>query len=123
MNRLWLPGLVCTLWTDGSGRHSSKPHFGRCGVVYYTDTGESVRLSLRSLSSLSIERNFWFLSERLKHASRLCWLVIAKGLSAFLAGVQIVWMRAHQSDKDAEEGRVLLSDLQGNRKVDTAGVG
>eukprot|EP00971_Amphidinium_carterae_P193535 3840311-Amphidinium_carterae.1 len=23
---------VSTLWTDGSGRHSSNPHFRRCGV-------------------------------------------------------------------------------------------
>eukprot|EP00971_Amphidinium_carterae_P331799 6465582-Amphidinium_carterae.1 len=29
-------------------------------------------------------------------------------------------MKAHQSDKDAEEGRVQLSDLQGNRLVDPA---
>eukprot|EP00971_Amphidinium_carterae_P128766 2550472-Amphidinium_carterae.1 len=31
---------VHTVWTDGSGRHSSNPHFRRCGVGYVTDTGE-----------------------------------------------------------------------------------
>eukprot|EP00971_Amphidinium_carterae_P279935 5557128-Amphidinium_carterae.1 len=40
---------VHTVWTDGSGRHSSNPHFCRCGVSYYTDTGESVFLPLPAL--------------------------------------------------------------------------
>eukprot|EP00971_Amphidinium_carterae_P177933 3528924-Amphidinium_carterae.1 len=31
---------VNTVWTDGSGKHSSNPHFRRCGVGYVTDTGE-----------------------------------------------------------------------------------
>eukprot|EP00971_Amphidinium_carterae_P247674 4918058-Amphidinium_carterae.1 len=31
---------VHTVWTDGSGRHSSNPRFRRCGVGYVTDTGE-----------------------------------------------------------------------------------
>eukprot|EP00971_Amphidinium_carterae_P125098 2478677-Amphidinium_carterae.3 len=31
---------VITVWTDGSGRHSSDPHHRRCGVGYYTDTQE-----------------------------------------------------------------------------------
>eukprot|EP00971_Amphidinium_carterae_P221297 4393216-Amphidinium_carterae.1 len=29
---------VHTAWTDGLGRHSSYPHFRRCGVGYVTDT-------------------------------------------------------------------------------------
>eukprot|EP00971_Amphidinium_carterae_P181654 3603961-Amphidinium_carterae.1 len=33
---------VTTVWTDGSGRHSSGPHHRRCGVGYYTDTAERV---------------------------------------------------------------------------------
>eukprot|EP00971_Amphidinium_carterae_P304428 6049981-Amphidinium_carterae.1 len=33
---------VHTVWTDGSGRHSSNPHFRRCGVGYVTDTGDSL---------------------------------------------------------------------------------
>eukprot|EP00971_Amphidinium_carterae_P300281 5966062-Amphidinium_carterae.1 len=37
--------LACR-WTDGSGRHSSNPHFRRCGVGYVTDTGERARLPL-----------------------------------------------------------------------------
>eukprot|EP00971_Amphidinium_carterae_P189098 3754023-Amphidinium_carterae.1 len=32
-------------------------------------------------------------------------------LAALLAGVQIAWMKAHQKDRDAEEGRVDRSDL------------
>eukprot|EP00971_Amphidinium_carterae_P010932 215807-Amphidinium_carterae.2 len=43
-----------------------------------------------------------------------------RAVAAFWAGLQIVWMRAHQSDKDAEEGRVQHSDLQGNRTADVA---
>eukprot|EP00971_Amphidinium_carterae_P267489 5306203-Amphidinium_carterae.1 len=31
-------------WTAGSGRHSSNPHFCRCGVGYVTDTGDRVGL-------------------------------------------------------------------------------
>eukprot|EP00971_Amphidinium_carterae_P223733 4439128-Amphidinium_carterae.1 len=31
---------VNTVWTDGLGKHSSNPHFRRCGVGYVTDTGE-----------------------------------------------------------------------------------
>eukprot|EP00971_Amphidinium_carterae_P154394 3061771-Amphidinium_carterae.1 len=34
------------MWTDGSGRHSSNPHFRRCGVGYVTDTGERTWLAL-----------------------------------------------------------------------------
>eukprot|EP00971_Amphidinium_carterae_P338515 6475883-Amphidinium_carterae.1 len=35
---------VDAVWTDGSGRHSSNPHFRRCGVGYVTDAGERVCL-------------------------------------------------------------------------------
>eukprot|EP00971_Amphidinium_carterae_P185405 3681270-Amphidinium_carterae.1 len=40
---------VHTVWTDGSGRHSSNPHFRRCGFGYYTDIGESVWLPVPGL--------------------------------------------------------------------------
>eukprot|EP00971_Amphidinium_carterae_P238850 4741452-Amphidinium_carterae.1 len=43
---------VHVVWTDGSGRHSSNPHFRRRGVGYYTDTGESVFLPLAGLAGL-----------------------------------------------------------------------
>eukprot|EP00971_Amphidinium_carterae_P002523 50209-Amphidinium_carterae.1 len=33
---------VVTVWTDGSGRHSSDPQHRRCGVGYYTDTHTSM---------------------------------------------------------------------------------
>eukprot|EP00971_Amphidinium_carterae_P092828 1838183-Amphidinium_carterae.2 len=36
------------------------------------------------------------------------------------AGVDIVWIKVHQSDRDAAEGRARLCDLQGNRMADTA---
>eukprot|EP00971_Amphidinium_carterae_P054664 1076655-Amphidinium_carterae.2 len=35
-----------TVWTDGSGRHNSNPHFRRCGVGYVTDTDERAWLLL-----------------------------------------------------------------------------
>eukprot|EP00971_Amphidinium_carterae_P193366 3837126-Amphidinium_carterae.1 len=44
----------------------------------------------------------------------------ARALAALPAEVQIMWMKAHQSDKDAEEGRVDRVDLQGNHKADVA---
>eukprot|EP00971_Amphidinium_carterae_P112867 2235207-Amphidinium_carterae.1 len=37
---------VTTVWTNGSGRHSSNPHFRRCGVGYVTDTGEQSWMAL-----------------------------------------------------------------------------
>eukprot|EP00971_Amphidinium_carterae_P109693 2172722-Amphidinium_carterae.1 len=37
---------VHTVWTDGSGRHSSNPHLRRCGVGYVTDTGDRSWLPL-----------------------------------------------------------------------------
>eukprot|EP00971_Amphidinium_carterae_P217638 4320251-Amphidinium_carterae.1 len=40
-NLPWTTGQVTTVWTDGSGRHSSDPHHRRCGVGYYTDTQDS----------------------------------------------------------------------------------
>eukprot|EP00971_Amphidinium_carterae_P205751 4083169-Amphidinium_carterae.1 len=40
---------VGTVWTDGSGRHSSDPHHRRCGVGDYTDTKERVWLPLPGL--------------------------------------------------------------------------
>eukprot|EP00971_Amphidinium_carterae_P345451 6486411-Amphidinium_carterae.1 len=65
--RLWrilstLPG-VHTVWNDASGRHSSNPHFPRCGVGYHTDTGESVWLPPPGLS------------EGLKSAGRQSWIL------------------------------------------------
>eukprot|EP00971_Amphidinium_carterae_P000531 10868-Amphidinium_carterae.1 len=44
----------------------------------------------------------------------------SRALVAMPAGVTIVWMKAHQSDRDAEEGRVQLFDLQGSCMVDAA---
>eukprot|EP00971_Amphidinium_carterae_P157193 3116273-Amphidinium_carterae.2 len=49
------PG-VHIVWTDGSGRHSSKPHFRRRRVGYHIDTGESVWLALPGLNKESIYR-------------------------------------------------------------------
>eukprot|EP00971_Amphidinium_carterae_P267808 5313340-Amphidinium_carterae.1 len=40
---------VITAWTDGSGRHSTDPHYRRCGVGYYTDTQEHVWLPFPGL--------------------------------------------------------------------------
>eukprot|EP00971_Amphidinium_carterae_P085148 1684554-Amphidinium_carterae.1 len=36
------------------------------------------------------------------------------------AGVQIGWMKVHQSDRDADDGRVERIDLQGNSLADVA---
>eukprot|EP00971_Amphidinium_carterae_P014484 286164-Amphidinium_carterae.2 len=52
---------VHTVWTDGSGRHSSYPHFRRCGVGHVTDTGERAWLPLPGCwqSNRSLELNYW----------------------------------------------------------------
>eukprot|EP00971_Amphidinium_carterae_P308424 6129100-Amphidinium_carterae.1 len=40
---------VQTVWTDGSGRHSSNPHYRRCGVGYVTDRQSVFRAELLAL--------------------------------------------------------------------------
>eukprot|EP00971_Amphidinium_carterae_P049949 984554-Amphidinium_carterae.2 len=45
---------VHTVWTDGSGRESSNAHFRRCGVGYYTHTGESVFSALARAEAISL---------------------------------------------------------------------
>eukprot|EP00971_Amphidinium_carterae_P049959 984709-Amphidinium_carterae.5 len=99
--------------TDGSGRHSSNPHFCRCGVGYYTDTDDTVSgCPFRVLSNPSIERSFW----------QLGWSVIAEVwlLAFMLCVLGEGYPTSDQSDKDAEEGRVELSDLRGNCMADVA---
>eukprot|EP00971_Amphidinium_carterae_P028195 555248-Amphidinium_carterae.1 len=100
----------------GPGRHSSNPHFRRYGVDYYTDTGESVFLPLPGLKQAVYRAEFLAVVRRLKSASR-------KGLAEpwprFRLGFKS-WMKAHQTDRDAEEGRVDGSDLHGNHQADVA---
>eukprot|EP00971_Amphidinium_carterae_P205631 4080529-Amphidinium_carterae.1 len=66
---------VHTVWTDGSGRHSSNPHFKRCGVGYVTDTGERSWLALPGCrlsvfrAELSETVNSWPLCGLWKNAS------------------------------------------------------
>eukprot|EP00971_Amphidinium_carterae_P247479 4914041-Amphidinium_carterae.3 len=42
--------VVATVWTDGSGKHSSDPHHRRRGVAYYTDTQERVWIPLPGIN-------------------------------------------------------------------------
>eukprot|EP00971_Amphidinium_carterae_P256906 5100397-Amphidinium_carterae.1 len=86
MNWLWFPGLESIL-------------FGRMGLVVTVATltftgvvlaitrkvGKPSGCPFRGLSSLSFLRRFWLLSERLKSASRLGWLVIAKVVACLYA--------------------------------------
>eukprot|EP00971_Amphidinium_carterae_P210589 4178936-Amphidinium_carterae.1 len=44
----------------------------------------------------------------------------SRALAALPAGVHIVWMKAHQTERDADEGPVDRSDLQGNHQADLA---
>eukprot|EP00971_Amphidinium_carterae_P297448 5909358-Amphidinium_carterae.1 len=100
----------------------------------------------RGSSDPSFVLSSWLRSGRLRSASPKGLLVIAKvwfpaftlskldarqpkarhrdlesrALAVLPAGVRSVWMKAHQSDKDADEGRVERSDLQGNRMADVA---
>eukprot|EP00971_Amphidinium_carterae_P342603 6481963-Amphidinium_carterae.2 len=61
---------VHTVWADGSGRHSSNPHFRRCGVGYYTDAGVSVCMPLPGLKQFAIGRNSWLMSLHALRAGR-----------------------------------------------------
>eukprot|EP00971_Amphidinium_carterae_P282077 5599333-Amphidinium_carterae.1 len=44
----------------------------------------------------------------------------ARAVAAFTAEVHIVWMKAHQTDRDADEGRVDRTDLHRNHMADVA---
>eukprot|EP00971_Amphidinium_carterae_P245723 4879687-Amphidinium_carterae.1 len=133
-----------TAWANGFGRHSNNPHFRRCGVGYYTDTGESVLLPLLGLKQSVYRAEFLATVRALEECKpkRLvsdCKGVVSclhalraarrqpkgrhrdlesRALAALPAEVQIMWMKAHQSDRDAEEGRVERADLQGDRMAD-----
>eukprot|EP00971_Amphidinium_carterae_P095967 1899201-Amphidinium_carterae.2 len=115
-------------------------------VGYYTDTGESVwqpipRLkqsvyraeflaTVRALEECKPQRLVSdckgvvsclhaLIAGRRQHRGRHRDLE-SRAFAALPAGVQIVWMKAHQSDKDADEGRVVRVDLQGKRMADVA---
>eukprot|EP00971_Amphidinium_carterae_P007893 156170-Amphidinium_carterae.1 len=105
MNRFWLPGLVFAL--SGLMGLASKPRFRS------TDTVESVLLPLPGLKQ-SVHRAEFLAVVRALEECKPKWL----SLAVPPAGVQIVWMKAHQSERDAEYGRVDHSDLQGNRLAD-----
>eukprot|EP00971_Amphidinium_carterae_P265560 5268159-Amphidinium_carterae.2 len=123
--------------------HSSNPHFRRCGVGYCTNTGESVFRPLPGLKESVYRAEFLAVVRALEECNpkRLvsdCKGVVsclhalragrrqAKGrhrdlesraLAALPAGVQIAWMKAHQSDRDADEGSVERADLQVGPKL------
>eukprot|EP00971_Amphidinium_carterae_P087110 1723173-Amphidinium_carterae.1 len=71
---------VTTVWTDGSGRHSSDPLHRRCGVGDYTDTQER-EYGYRSQGSNNrcTDLNFLRLCAPLKNASRMKMSVTATG--------------------------------------------
>eukprot|EP00971_Amphidinium_carterae_P112885 2235513-Amphidinium_carterae.2 len=90
--------------TDGSGRHSSNPHFRRCGVGCYTDTGESVWMPLPGLKQSVYRAEPLATVRALAEAGRRQPKgrhrdLESRALVALPAGVHIVWMKVHQSDK------------------------
>eukprot|EP00971_Amphidinium_carterae_P053745 1058435-Amphidinium_carterae.2 len=105
------PG-VHTVWTDGSGRHMF-------GCPFRGSSNPSIERNSRGhgvvscLHALRVGRRHPKPKGRHRDLEN-------RALAALPAGVQIVWMKAHQSHKDADEGRVARSDLQGNRMADAA---
>eukprot|EP00971_Amphidinium_carterae_P005431 108473-Amphidinium_carterae.1 len=104
------PG-VHTVWTDGSGRHSSNPHFHRCGVGYYTRTGESVGLLFMGLKQSVYRAELVATVRALEECQPF------RLRPGCISGWGPSRVKAHQSDKDAAQGRVQLSDLQVHRKT------
>eukprot|EP00971_Amphidinium_carterae_P166462 3299085-Amphidinium_carterae.1 len=103
---------VHTVWTNGSGRHCSNPHFRRvleeCKPKRFVSDCKGVVSCLHALRPGRRQ-------PKGRHRD-----LESRALAAFPAGYQIVWMKAHQSDRDADEGRVDRVDLQGNRMADVA---
>eukprot|EP00971_Amphidinium_carterae_P020741 408866-Amphidinium_carterae.1 len=93
MNRLWLPGLVFTL----CGLISSNPHFRRL-----SDNRAEFLAVVRALEECKPKS---MLSEQVAgNPKEDTWMDLeCRALAALPAGVEIVWMKAHQSDRDAEE--------------------
>eukprot|EP00971_Amphidinium_carterae_P311803 6197685-Amphidinium_carterae.1 len=126
MNRLWFPGLDFTLCALMVLEDTVviRTFAGVESIGYYTDTGESVWLLLPGLKQSVQSSGVKFLATvraleeckpqrtgRRQPQGRHRELE-SRALAALPAGVQIVWMTAHQSDKDADEGRVARVDLQ-----------
>eukprot|EP00971_Amphidinium_carterae_P350642 6491664-Amphidinium_carterae.1 len=112
MNRLWLSG-------------NPHEHFRRCGVGYYTDIGESVFLPLPGLKQSVYRAEFLVVVRALEECKPkrlvsdckgvVCCLhalkagrrhpkgrhrdIESRALIALPAGVETVWMKAHQTDR------------------------
>eukprot|EP00971_Amphidinium_carterae_P249088 4944270-Amphidinium_carterae.1 len=129
---------VRTVWTDGSGRHSSNPHFRRCGVGYVTDTGERCWMALPGCRQSVFRAELLSVVRALEECqpSRVvsdCKRVV-KALQAIQSGhrlpkgrhrdleerarralpqaCQLQWVKAHQTREAVDEGRITLEDFQ-----------
>eukprot|EP00971_Amphidinium_carterae_P194388 3857380-Amphidinium_carterae.2 len=127
------PALVSrpgyTVCTDGSGRHSSNPR--RCGVGYYTNTGESVWLPLPGLKQSVYRAELLATVRALEECKPRRLVSDCKGvvscLHALLAGRRQpkgrhrdLEGRALDAFPAGSKGRVQYSDLRGNRMADVA---
>eukprot|EP00971_Amphidinium_carterae_P230034 4565594-Amphidinium_carterae.1 len=94
---------VGTVWTDGSGKHSSDPHHRRCGVGYYTNTQERVWLPLPRIKQSVYRAEFLAVVNRTK---------IPKGRNRDLE------KRAQLPQADVITGRITADVLYGNGQAD-----
>eukprot|EP00971_Amphidinium_carterae_P083406 1650760-Amphidinium_carterae.4 len=122
---------VRIVWTDGSGRHSSNPRAflplpGLKQSVYRAEFLAVVRAleeckPKRLVSDCKgVISCLHALKAGRRHPTCRHRDLESRALAALPAGVQIVWMKAHQTEHDADEGRVDRSDLQGNHQADLA---
>eukprot|EP00971_Amphidinium_carterae_P317077 6303192-Amphidinium_carterae.1 len=79
--RLGYRRSVVTVWTDGSGRHSSDPQHRCCGVGYCTDTQERVFLPLSGIKQSVYRAELHAVARALRNASHMKWSATAKDLS------------------------------------------
>eukprot|EP00971_Amphidinium_carterae_P050924 1002665-Amphidinium_carterae.2 len=126
---------IATVWTDGSGKHSSDLHHRRCGVAYYTLTRKNVSGYLYQASSNP------FLEECQPHevvsdckgvvkltvkavqalqtghrTPKGCNRDLEKRvLAAFLPGQRIRWMKAHLTQVDVDSGRITARPCTADR--------
>eukprot|EP00971_Amphidinium_carterae_P257279 5107491-Amphidinium_carterae.1 len=135
---------VTTVWTDGSGRHSSDPHHRRCGLGYYTDTGYRVFCALPGLRQSVYRAELHAIARALEECSPHEVVSDCKGAvkavqalqtgrrqpkgrnrdlenrvkQALLPGQRIRWIKAHLKQEDVDIGRITADDLHGNEQAD-----
>eukprot|EP00971_Amphidinium_carterae_P018737 369411-Amphidinium_carterae.1 len=105
---------VVTVWTDGSGRHSSDPHHRRCGVGYYTDTQERVFFPLPRIKQSVYRAELHAVARALEECQPHEVVSDCKGVVKAVQALQTGRMQPKGRNRDLEQ-RVQNALLPGQR--------